>query len=485
MSVNVSQDAKKDNMKIAIKVAIMLLVTFGVGYLPPFGDITPFGMKVLGAFLGTLFGWLTLDFIVSSFVGLLALGIAGWAGGISGTMAQGFSDSTVVLMVFSFILVAGLNKVDLTGALAAWLLTRKFAQGKPYVILAVIMAAAFLIGAVSSFASMLLLWNIMYKIADKVGLEKRSNLMAYMLTGIVLFAGNGGYLFPWKGGSIMFASPLTGLGVTIPQVQWYSIVIVSTIAFIAFWILLAFVMRLDVSGFKNEDLFTEFEGFKWSKEQLWGLGMFAFVILFLTIPEFLPATPFVKLWKSIGIIGVTIIIVTVGYVVSVNGKRLFTNIAELCKEGMMWDVWIMIIATMPLSAAMKSADTGIITTAINFAMGLFGDMHWILFTIVCAVVTGLLTQVTHNIVIALVMFPPLAQMCINMGGSPILWWFVNFWAIVAAYTTPAASGYAAILHGNTEWLSPKQAYGFGFGTLVISWLGSFLVLIPFYLLFFN
>ena len=34
---------------------IMIAVTFGVGLIPPIGgDITPFGMRVLGVFLGIL-----------------------------------------------------------------------------------------------------------------------------------------------------------------------------------------------------------------------------------------------------------------------------------------------------------------------------------------------------------------------------------------------------------------------------------------------
>ena len=418
MSTNAN--AKNPNVAVWIKVVVMLILTFGIGYLPPFGQITPMGMKVLGAFVGTLFGWLTLDFIVSSFVGLLALGMAGWAGGIAGTMAQGFSDSTVVMMVFSFILVAGLNKVDLTGALASWLLTRKSIQGKPYVILAVIFIVSYVVGAINGFAAILLMWSVMYKMADKVGWQKRSNVMAYLLTGIMFFAGSGQYIFPWKGGSIMFASPMTGLGITVPQVEWYLTVLISEIAFLIFWILLAFVMRLDFSAFKDKTLFDDMQGQKWSKQQLWGLGLFGFVILFLTIPEFLPVTPFVQAWKGFGIIGASIIVLVAGYVISVDGERLFPNLAELCKEGMMWDVWIMIIATMPLSAAMKSADTGIITTIIGAATSVIGDMHWIMFTIVCAVVLGLLTQVTHNIVIALVVFPPFVQLCMNMGGNPIL-----------------------------------------------------------------
>ena len=38
--------------------AIGVLIMFGVGFLPPIPGITAIGMKVLGAFLGMLYGWI-------------------------------------------------------------------------------------------------------------------------------------------------------------------------------------------------------------------------------------------------------------------------------------------------------------------------------------------------------------------------------------------------------------------------------------------
>lgn len=39
-----------------IKWAIVLLFVFGFGFLPPVGQMTPVGMRVLGIFIGALFG---------------------------------------------------------------------------------------------------------------------------------------------------------------------------------------------------------------------------------------------------------------------------------------------------------------------------------------------------------------------------------------------------------------------------------------------
>lgn len=60
-------------------VVVFLLITFGFGYLPTFAMITPLGMKVLGAFLGAVYGWLFIALDWPSLIALLALGISGFA----------------------------------------------------------------------------------------------------------------------------------------------------------------------------------------------------------------------------------------------------------------------------------------------------------------------------------------------------------------------------------------------------------------------
>ena len=40
---------------------ISLALMFGFGFLPPIEPITAMGMKVLGAFLGLLYGWMFIE----------------------------------------------------------------------------------------------------------------------------------------------------------------------------------------------------------------------------------------------------------------------------------------------------------------------------------------------------------------------------------------------------------------------------------------
>ena len=39
------------------KILLIAVLMFGIGFLPPIGDITPYGMKILGIFIGCIVGW--------------------------------------------------------------------------------------------------------------------------------------------------------------------------------------------------------------------------------------------------------------------------------------------------------------------------------------------------------------------------------------------------------------------------------------------
>ena len=45
----------KNNKTIYLHIVIMNVLMFGVGFLPPFGQITALGMNVLGCFLGIIY----------------------------------------------------------------------------------------------------------------------------------------------------------------------------------------------------------------------------------------------------------------------------------------------------------------------------------------------------------------------------------------------------------------------------------------------
>lgn len=469
--------AKNQNIVKMIKFFIMLVLIVGIGMLPPFGGITPMGMKILGVFVGTLFGWMVLDFVVSSTVGLVFLGLSGYTT-VLGAFQAGFSDMVVLNMIIGFAFAALLNEINLTGALASWLLSMKFVIGHPWRIIGLLFFSAWFVAAFAdTLPAILVFWSIAYKIADDIGFKRRSKDIGYLIVGIIFFAAMGTYMFPFKPGVLAFSGGYVAVMGEIPQGKWYFGFIILSVVLMIFYLLLGKLVRFDVTKF-NIDLSTFAVHTEWGKKEKWGLAFMIFFIFFMAIPGFLPTTiPFAVTWKGLGIIGTTVIVVSAAYLINVDGKPLIENPAKLWVNGVNWDLILMIAATMPIGAAIRSDEGGIITTVLTWLEGAIGDMNWIMFTIVCMIALGLLTQVSHNLIIAAVLFPVFAPMCAEMGGDPVLWFFANFFAINAAFTTPAASGWSAMMHSNSEWISVKEAYGFGFSTLIVTWLAC-LVIIP-------
>lgn len=61
-------------VKSAIVVAIMVIFQF----LPPVGQITELGMKVLGIYIALLYGWSAVNIVWPSFLALFFLAFSGY-----------------------------------------------------------------------------------------------------------------------------------------------------------------------------------------------------------------------------------------------------------------------------------------------------------------------------------------------------------------------------------------------------------------------
>ena len=82
---------KNKTMSFYIQIGLVLLTMIGVGMLPPIGQITPYGMKVLGIFLGCIIGWGFGHMIIVSIFALILLSFFG-----GGSLLTIFGAATVL-----------------------------------------------------------------------------------------------------------------------------------------------------------------------------------------------------------------------------------------------------------------------------------------------------------------------------------------------------------------------------------------------------
>lgn len=463
-----------------INCGITIALFFIIGMLPPFGQITPVGMKVLAAFVGMLYGWLTVGFAWPSMLGMLFLGLSGLTDTtISSVLSSGWGNvNACILVIMGFALAAYLDECKLTDAIAAFFLTQKFIDKRPYVLVFVIFVASYVLGAfVNLFAGIFVMWAIMYKVFDMVGYERRTIRVAYLL-GVVIFAAQiGSFFLPFHASAIMYSSFLTAAtGLTISYTKWMLFMGAVGLALaVLFTVMGKFVLRLDYSAMAKIEHFAYLKGDKLTFEQKFALADLVLMIAILMAPDILPKDSAVyALLKGIGVPGAFIIAMVIPAIVKTKEGKPLMNIAA-CTKTASWDVVWLLVATMPIGTAMQSADTGIIATVVSFIMGLCGDMHWMVFTIISTAALALATQVSHNLILAIVLFGPLAVVCQNLGGNPTVWFMINVVANLAAFVTPAGSAPSALYHGNSEWLTPKYAYLMGIAWLVTVLIGAILV----------
>lgn len=204
-----------------LHVVIMLLLMVGGQFLPTIGTITPLGMKILGIFFGTVYGWSTLGMIWPSFISLTFLSTLPDTGAIA-TFKTGFGDRVTVAVFFLLLFGELVTKVGLSKYIADWCVRRKFVQGKPFGLLIMFCFAGAVISAcVNVFAAIILMLSVYYSFCKEVGLRLGDRYARYSLVAIIYVATMAGDIFPFMGTSVLVVGIQERvLSMPVPYVQF-------------------------------------------------------------------------------------------------------------------------------------------------------------------------------------------------------------------------------------------------------------------------
>lgn len=465
------------SFKHYIHVAVMLILIFGLQFVPSVGGLTPLGMQTLGIFIGTLYGWSVMGMTWPSLLALFALSLLPGSNAIE-TFKTGFGDRITVALVFFLLFGELINQVGLSKYIADWCVSRKFAQGKPYVVLFMFCVSGFLISAcVNVFAAIILMWGIYYSYCKKVGMKPGDPFAMLSLILIVYICSMAGNLLPFMATSLMISSlqeqilniPMPYLPFTLVQL------ILILLAGSIYFCLIKFVFRPNTDIAKNyiaEDM----------KQSMTGQQKFVFVLLLallvmLFIPGLLPTDiAVVSAIKALDISGIIAILLVVYYVTNLNNKEAIPFVS--LTKGLNWDLLLMFATIAPMTGAISNEETGIMAT-VNVGLNhLVGDMSPILFCITILMIGSVLTQVSNNVSVMLLVVPIMYSFAVQLDANPIVLSILAAYNLNVAFCTPAASGQAAMVYSNTTWIDTKSAYKHGFIifgiTTVVTILGIFI-----------
>ena len=444
--------------------AIAIIVMIGFGYLPVLDPITPLGMKILGIFLGCIYGWLTVDVFWPSILGLVLLGHTGYMP-VSQVFASAFSNTTLLLMLFMMMLGGLISASGVADVLTLKLLSTRGLQGKPWIIAFVLFVASFLISALcgGAVAAVAICWVLLYKISAQVGYKPGDAYPMLVASGIVFIGSCGNHVLPFQGSVVMCMgfSP-----VSIEYSAPFTIFsLIFTVIMIAIYIvILKYIIKPDVTPMTKEfrlDESTIFTG-----EQKIVLGIVTVLFLLLLIPSYLPATNGFRIFiKGIGDHVLTLLALALASFVIYKNKSV-SNVQTMMHEGVAWNVFFMVMAAFTLATALTSKDTGVIPFINATISPLFVGKSEFFFVAISLIIAAFATNVINNAVVASLIVPVCTTIAIEMSLNPAIIATLLTYACMVGVALPTGSPVGAMMFGNKEWIPGNNALKLGVGSVV-------------------
>ncbi len=467
-----STQASSKSAKFYIHMAIVLVLMFGIGYLPPIGAITPFGMKVLGVFIGSLVGWALGYTGWVSLTGLVALGVMSADPTNANTvLAAAFGNANLLVVLFGFMFCYGLAETGIVQFIANLILSRKFATKGPWMVsLAFWIASAVASGLIGvPVTGMILCWTLFYAVAESAGMEKKSKWVAITLVTMCVTCLAGSLIMPYYVWNIMcYAMASAALpGFQVNYVAHFVLYLVINIALIVLlFIVCRFIIGRDVKFDRDIDHIVDPSSLKLSKRAAWGLFFLILLGVLMFVPSLLPKDlAIVAILNKIGMCGPFIVCMVLMVFVRVDGKPLM-SIEDSIKETP-WSMFLLLLSALYLATIMATPEVGISATLVELVGGALGGLPLFAVMALLLVLGILATNLINNLVCLNVFGPIGLGLVAAMGGSVGAMAALFAIGLYLGIIFPSGSAIGAVAHGNTEWLESKQVYLYGTLDIVV------------------
>lgn len=441
-------DKKNDLLKKYVCVIIMIAIATIISNLPPFAQITEYGMKAMGCFAAAIFGWLTVGMSWTGFTMIIVSSIIGIVS-MDDILLKGFGNTTTIMVILGMMLFAILAQTQISKKIAGRLLNLKIAQGRPWVFFAILVFTAWIVAFLAAgIVAILIMIPIITAICEECGYERFHKTTTIMYIGVALGAVLGGLTIPVRGMPIYLLAMFKSMypDVAIPFLNYFIFTTIFTLLILVVFILFTkLCVRVDLSRIKPIDI-SKFglDNIKLSKDEKYIL-----IVLFSSI-ILLMLQPFIKLdiMNLFGSFGFFILGIALLVFASFDGKKI-TTLQKLA-DGIQWDIILTVILALQLAAAFSSSDAGVVASVSKIVAPILVKVPPILFTVLILFTCMMLTNFINNGASCIVLFPIILVYC---GIQPISIYGIVAGLIICchlALATPAASVYAQIMFGYTD-----------------------------------
>lgn len=460
----------KSNNAIYKQLIIFILLAAVGWIIPPVNGLTPAGAKMLGVLMAVIYGWTAtseawpslLAFVLILFTGVTDL---------AGLLAVSWGNDIVLFMVLIFVLMAFMEKTGTANFVASWLLTRQFLNGHPYRLLGMFYLVAWVLCTfVNTIAGVFITWSILYQVLNILGYKPYEKFSTVTLFGVVAMGALSLSSLPWAHNALVILNSYaanSGTPVNMMHYLCYSLPFVA-LSLLGYLALCRWVFRLDVSKLKNikMDFFSQ-EDLAFTPERKTVLLSVLALIIALVLPSVCPKEwAWVQAWSSIGLSAKFMLIIVALATVKINGKFVF-NFAELATKGVPWNMMMMTVTIMAFVGLLATPATGLSVFLGNLLAPIFDDISLVWFFLAVVVVTVILTNITINMVVAMLMITVTLPISASLGLPQEQMVYLITVCCTIAFALPAASPAGMLLFSNSQWIKPIDAYKYAIPTIIM------------------
>jgi Di- and tricarboxylate transporters len=449
-------------VKALIGICIMLLFK----YLPAPAPITPFGMNVLGVFFGTIFLWCTTAVIWPSLLAVTVMGLS-TGHGVNPFWGSSWGNS-IVLFVFLLCAFAQLlSDSGLNDYISAWAISRKFTEGHPWRLIAVLLIGAMLSAAIiGALAAILIFWSVCYAIFDEVGYKKGDKLPSVVCYGICFMGGVGGCMVPFQVTAVSYyGMMIAGSGGALSGYSYSAYLIfgilIAALTVALYLILARYVIKPDISLLMNYKPKNSAK-IKMNNRQKISAWIMLLLFVALLIPSMIPGNgKLVTFFNNLGNVGTVAIILTILGFIVYKGKP-YMEIGSLLSKGVVWNLVFMLTAVFMFSGQMNNPDSGITPYVTHLITPLLGGIGKYGYIVMFMLITLVLTNIVNNMIVGAIFMPIQYAICMSLGINPIVMVALFIFVVDYAFFLPSSSPVGALIHASNDgWIPNDRIYKYG------------------------
>ncbi len=460
-------------------ILVTLVLMFGFGFLPPFATLTPMGMRLLGAFLGVVYGYSTCEIIWPSLFAFIAFGLSGFPESMSAGIAATLGSSTVFQIITQYFTAGSIVIYGFGKWFTRWSLSQKVFKGNPvfctWCFMFIFMWSAIVLGQITMALLLYAIWN---DIADSCGYDKDSSFRYYGFGGILISLVMGGGMIPYKGWNMGLAKTWANVVGTNINLGFMFLLtgLTGAIAITLYVILGARLFKVDFSTMKAFDVNKMEEDSKYLRPRAKRIIIVYLITCLLSIFAGTiansPVSIFINSTLTTGglycLCSALLMVLPSG---EGDGKAAIVfNDIKHSDAAVSWPVILMCAITIPLASAMTNEATGILPWLTGIFEPIFAGKSPIFILAFTVIVMMILTNVGSNIAFGGAMIPVISPFVLTSGMNPVVAGAALVWIANMGLVLPGASAPASIFHGRSEIPNAAQR------TKVVLF-GTFLIMI--------